>query len=722
MNVQRPTALQPSARVRPPASVRVAFIGAGFVAHLHARALSRLCGLSLAAVVEPDRDRAARFAARFRVPRHYATIEEMLAAERIDRAHVLTPPAEHAEIARRLIERGIHVLVEKPMAASAEACRALVDAQERPGCGWLFVNHNFVYHPAFVRLSDLLRRRVCGPPEAMTCTYALPLRQLETGALHHWMFERPVNLVLEQAVHPFSQIIELAGPVRVLKAMGQAQAPAAQSVPASLTAILDCHAHPVQLHLRFGATFPCWRFSVLCSDGVIEADIVNNRVLMHARGTALEPFDALWSGGRARRAWLYQDARNAWRGLVARLGLSQGDAYFQSMAASIRAFHDGGAERWPLANRAAGASAIVRLCEDVVAAAFGAAAPHPAPRAGKSEGRYETLVIGGTGFIGRHVVKALVDGGKAVGVLARHDRGLPDLFSEARVTLIRGDARQGADLASALRGVRHVINAVPPPVHETWLKTECETRAAISALGEACLAARVERLVHVSSTAALYLGARGARASGATLPDPQADLRASYARAKALAERLLMEMHRAGGLPVCLLRPGIVVGEGGTPFHSGVGLLVNGRHFLGWSDGNVPLPFVLAGDVAAAALSACTAKGAAGRAYILAGDVRMTAKEYVAALAAAMERPLVYHPQSSEWLWLTECAKWLVKRLAGRAAWRPSYRDLRSRAFLAAIDSGDAKRDLTWTPVADRARFVREAIAVHARGGAASLW
>jgi nucleoside-diphosphate-sugar epimerase len=155
------------------------------------------------------------------------------------------------------------------------------------------------------------------------------------------------------------------------------------------------------------------------------------------------------------------------------------------------------------------------------------------------------------------------------------------------------------------------------------------------------------------------------------------------------------------------------VGRGGTPFHTGVGLFVNGRHFLGWNSGHNPLPFVLAADVASAVVAACKMEEIDGRSYNLVGDVRLTAREYVRELSAALGRPFIYHPQSTERLWLTEAGKWLIKRASGRSAWRPTYRDLRSRAFLSEIDADDAKRELGWSPMRDRGRFIAEAIAVH---------
>ena len=115
-----------------------------------------------------------------------------------------------------------------------------------------------------------------------------------------------------------------------------------------------------------------------------------------------------------------------------------------------------------------------------------------------------------------------------------------------------------------------------------------------------------------------------------------------------------------------ILRPGVVVGEGGPPFHGGLGFFNNDQHCIGWNDGRNPLPFVLAEDVATAILLAARADGVEGRCYNLVGDVRPGAREYIAALGVALQRPLRFHPQSPLKLWAAELGKWTIKRAGGR--------------------------------------------------------
>lgn len=224
----------------------------------------------------------------------------------------------------------------------------------------------------------------------------------------------------------------------------------------------------------------------------------------------------------------------------------------------------------------------------------------------------------------------------------------------------------------------------------------------------------VTRLVHVGSIASLYLGPQDAPVTGATPPDPQAAKRGDHARARALCDRMLLEKYHSNGFRVVILRPGLVVGEGGSPFLSGIGSYKNDRHCIGWNDGQNPLPFVLVEDVAEACYRACQAEGIAGRCYNIVGDVRLTARDYTSELASALGRRLRYHPQSPTRLWVEHLAKWAVLRSIGRTIPMPFKHDFLGRGMVADLDCSDAKRELGWTPVADRERFFARAIRVHA--------
>lgn len=694
----------------------VCLVGAGSIAGVHAEALRAIPSVRLAAVVDPNPEAARRLAGAFGATAH-ASIEEALAAGAIGAAHVLVPPDLHHPVAAPLLAAGIPVLLEKPLATSSAECTELLTAAAGSGAT-LGVNQNFVFHPAFARLRRLVERRALGRPGFIDCLYNVPLRQFAARQFGHWMFAEPGNLLLEQAVHPLSQLAVLAGPVRDLAAFAGPPVqinPAMQVFP-TVTATLDCAHLPAQLRLAVGQPFPFWQVTVVCDDGVIVADILGNRVFTHARTRWLEAVDGALSATRSA-AMLARDGI----GNLLGYGLSmlrlrrRSDPFYVSMHASVAAFHaalDTGTR--PEMDGAFGA-ALVETCARIAAAAFPAPPPRRAPAVRTGPAAADVAVLGGTGFIGSATVARLLADGRRVAVMARSVRGLGAVFDHPDVALHRGDIRSQADVAAAIGRAPLVVNLAHGGASGSYAQIRAAMVGGAETVARAVLERQARRLVHVGSIASLYLGPQPAPVTGATPPDPRAEERADYARAKAECDRMLVEMHAREGLKVVILRPGLVVGEGTSPFHSGLGFYNNDQHCIGWNAGRNPLPFVLVDDVAAAIMAALDAPGVEGRAFNLVGDVRPSAREYIALLAAALERPLRFHPKRPASLWAVELGKWAVKRIGGRAAPLPSRRDILSRGLTAAFDCTDAKQALGWQPVADHASFVARAIAVHAR-------
>ncbi len=301
--------------------------------------------------------------------------------------------------------------------------------------------------------------------------------------------------------------------------------------------------------------------------------------------------------------------------------------------------------------------------------------------------------------------------------MARNPRNLPAIFDDPLVRVERGSIGDGAAVARAIAGCRTVVNLAHGGGGGTFEEVRHAMVGGAETVARACRDSLAKRLIHVGSIASLYLGPQRAPVTGRTPPDPREAERGDYARAKVLCDRMLLDLHRREGLPVVILRPGVVVGEGTSPFHSGVGLYNNDQHCIGWNRGRNPLPFVLVEDVAAAILQACDAEGIEGQCYNIVGEVRPSARDYTAMLAAALGRPLRFHPQSATGLWLVDVAKWAVKRAAGRAVAMPAKRDFLSRGMKARFDCTDARNDLGWRGNDDPGVFRERAIKVHAGEG-----
>ena len=691
---------------------KIAIIGAGFIAPAHVEALSRRRDAEVAAIVDPSGAAASALAQRAGRARTFSSIDALLAEAKPDAAHVLTPPPLHAKTAAPLLEAGVDVLVEKPLAATSDECRQLIAAAERSGAA-LGVNHNFMHHPAFARLKRIVRSGRCGKPRRLQMRYAAPLRQLASGQFGHWMFNRPVNLLLEQAVHPLSQIDDLMGGIVDVHARpGPVRRPAdGIELATDWLLELSCGAGVAHLDVALGVSFPSWTISVLCDDGVVEADIWESRVSARRPHASIPVIDA------ARRN-LSQGAASfgaAARGLagfaaeLSRLG-PPSDGFSRSMAASISAFYDALAE----GKRPTGAS-VLRLVETCEKAAAAASVVAPAvTRTPTADATYDVGVIGGTGFIGRRLVKDLVERGARVAVMARNVANLPAVFHQEGVGVFRGSAGDAAAAEAFCARAEKIVNLAHGGGGSSRDAVVANMVAGAEAIARTASEAGAERLIHISSSAALYLGDADETVTMETPPDPQPDERADYACAKIMSDKAAMQTAR---IPTIILRPAVVVGEGGTPFHSALGAYENETHCRGWNDGRNPLPFVLVEDVSSAIIIALDAPvdAAAGKAFNLVGDVRWSARQYTEELARATVRPLKFHGSSVRLLYAEEWLKYAVKKVAGRpGVMAPSMRDLRSRGMVATIDASAEKEILGWRPCADEETFRNRAIRVHA--------
>jgi predicted dehydrogenase len=123
--------------------VKAAVIGVGHLGKHHARILASLPGISLAGVVDIDRDRAAQIAAEHGTTA-FADPREI---DGLQLAVIAAPTESHATIALPLIEAGVHVLVEKPIAQTLAEADSIIAAAKRKGVV-LAVGHSERFNPA----------------------------------------------------------------------------------------------------------------------------------------------------------------------------------------------------------------------------------------------------------------------------------------------------------------------------------------------------------------------------------------------------------------------------------------------------------------------------------------------------------------------------------------------------------------------------------------------
>jgi nucleoside-diphosphate-sugar epimerase len=248
------------------------------------------------------------------------------------------------------------------------------------------------------------------------------------------------------------------------------------------------------------------------------------------------------------------------------------------------------------------------------------------------------VVTGATGFVGPHLVAALVARGRTVRCLVRdaaRGQALAGAGVEVRVGALSdarfvADGLAGAERVFHLAGGGRVSTASDEGLAELRAANVAPLRAVLSAAG----AARVQRIVHFSSISSMgvQLGERVDEDSPCRPCTP-------HEIAKYESEEAALEAWRQDGIPVVVLRPSQIYGPG--DLRSEIPRLVR-LAARGWvplfDGGRGRVPWVYVADVVDAALLAASAEGAAGRTYVVSDADSYVFADVVAVIARSLGR------------------------------------------------------------------------------------
>jgi len=697
-------------------SVDVALVGAGYISDYHLKALRAQPGIRVVAVCDVNEGRAQRWAQGNGIPTAYGDLGKMLASEKLDAVHVLTPPQIHIEPGVQVLEAGVDVLMEKPLAHTTAGCQRLRDAAARTGRA-LGTSHNFLFAEAYERLVEDVRSGRLGQIDQVDIVWNKELGQLKGGPWGAWMLQHPRNILFEVAPHSFAHCMHLVGELDEVSVDARDEV----VLPRGLRFFRRWEIRgwkgntSVRMRFSFIDGFTEHYVHVRGTQGTGHADFENTTYVRQEHTPQLLDIDRYINVTHAARDQMVQATGTLANFVLGKAGVVKvGGPFGLSIARAVERFYatrDAGGRDLDERLGAALAHGAIALGERVAEAAklpepvgapkLTAPAGTPAPK---------VLVIGGTGFIGKVLVRHLRKAGHGVRLLARDPQGLPPDLVALGLDVARGDFTDLDSVRPALEGITHVIHLARGNGN-TWaefLKYDVEpTRK----LAELCAEAKVERFIYSSSIAIYAAGNKGEVINEDTAP-VDAMLRANpYARSKVENERILMELHRDKGLPVVINRPGIVLGTGGNPYHWGIAEWPYTSVCRLYGDGNNPLPIVLVDDTADAMVKMLDAPGIIGKSYNLVAAPSITANEYLDELERRAGIKLKRVPITSLRSYIEAMGKWALKTVGKDPnVTMPSYVEWKGRSFASTLSADKAKQELDWHPVEDRSTLVEVGI------------
>ena len=672
--------------VSAPRTLRVAVVGAGYVATHHLAALSQLDFVDVVGLCDSDIAAAESLAKRFGLlPKIAATLID-LADTAPNVVYVLTPPASHAALAIQAMDMGCHVLVEKPMADSAADCETMLAKAKATGLT-LGVNHSDLFDPVLMRALEAANNGDIGDVLSVDIVRNSEYPPYAGGPLPGQVKQGSYPF-RDLGVHGFYTIEAFLGPIAQAEVrfqsrggdpnLGfdewQAQAQTARGVGRLL---LSWNARPMENRLFVRGT-----------RGTIEVDRFTQVCRIHRTLPGPKFIGILLNAFFGAAKDVFRIPINVLRFASGRLKPSPGIR--TGAVAFARAILHG--ETPPFTGE--DGLRIARLLDPLCV-------EPDRLRLQQLEARYaalppaDALVTGAAGFLGRALVAALRARGKTVRVLVR--RPVAAFRDDAGIQAVIGDLGDPRIVDHAVAGagiVYHVGAAMRGSPRDFEAGTVWGTRNVL----DACIKHSSQRLVYVSSMSVFD---HAGRRDGEVLTEdyrfePHPQLRGAYTQTKLTAERMVADAISKERLPATILRPGQIFGPGAEQVTPNGTIALAGR-WIAIGSGAQTLPLVYRDDVVDALLLAAESPLALGRTFNLVDADSVDRTTY---LRHCKRRP----DTSPNTLWMPQ---WVFMCLAigvellGKALKRDvpltRYR-VRSLRPLTNFDTTAARDVLGWTP------------------------
>lgn len=248
--------------------VRTGVIGVGNMGQHHARIYASLPGSTLIGVADTDQARAAAIATRYDV-RPFFDYQRLL--DEVEAVTVAAPTTLHHQIGMECLRRGVHVLMEKPLAASVVEARAL-DDQAAPAGLVLQVGHVERFNPTFVELVNVLRDHQ---------VLAVEARRLSPFATR----AADVSVVYDLMVHDLDLILNLIdAPVRTIEATGSR---IRSQQPDHALALLSFDTGQVASLAASKITqHKVRQMAITCAEAFVVADLLSRTVMIYRQSAA----------------------------------------------------------------------------------------------------------------------------------------------------------------------------------------------------------------------------------------------------------------------------------------------------------------------------------------------------------------------------------------------------------------------------------------------------
>ncbi|MEJ7597272.1 MAG: NAD-dependent epimerase/dehydratase family protein [Kofleriaceae bacterium] len=589
---------------------RAGMVGAGNICEFHVAAVKKLPGVELVGIADLDQDRAHANAEKWGTTA-FADLDALVAAG-ANVIHVLTPPSSHAKIARAALERGCHVLVEKPVAEDPDEARALGVLATEKGLT-ISVNHSLLYDPQVKRALDSVKAGALGDVVSVDILRGSEYPPYEGGPLPPWYRDAGYPF-RDIGVHCLYLMQELLGPIEGVDAEWRSLGGDPNLAFDEWRALVRCKRGLGQFQLTYNTRPMQSQLIIHGTKGVLRVDLF---AMFHGKRSSTplpKAAERLVNAFADSIQPLIEVPIGVWKFVRKEI------QSYQGLRDLVAEFYRRLAAGEPPPVDVADAAQVVEWVEKVARTAD---REHEARVAEfPLSDSVPFLLTGASGSLGKATLERLLADGHRVRVFVRR---IPSV-SRDNVEYCFGNLGDPEAVDRAVRGAATVIHA-GAAMKGGWPDHKGGTVVGTQNVIDSCLRHNVKQLVHISSMSVIdWAGSagNGSVTERANL-EPRAEERGAYTRAKLEAENLVVAAAKQG-LPVVILRPGQIFGGGINLINGAVARNAGGR-WLVLGDGKLELPLVYIDDVVDAIMAAIDKQLTGGEVFQIIDPEHLTQEE-----------------------------------------------------------------------------------------------
>ncbi|MEM1718911.1 MAG: Gfo/Idh/MocA family oxidoreductase [Thermosphaera sp.] len=255
--------------------LNIAVVGCGHISEEHLKAWKNL-NANIVAVCDTNIYLARSKAEKWKIPRFYEDVSKLIEMEDLDAVSVCTPPNVRLSVIKPIVEKGVHVVVEKPFAMTIEEAKRIVELKDKYGVK-VTVVHNWLFSHIMERVLKYLRKGYVGEIASVEISMYHTSRDPMAADPSHWCHKIPAGRFGENLPHPIYIIRAILGDVSVRHIIGS-KLGSYQWMPIDELKVLleDGKGRLATIHISFNAHRPETILNIVGDKGAIYANLSNN--------------------------------------------------------------------------------------------------------------------------------------------------------------------------------------------------------------------------------------------------------------------------------------------------------------------------------------------------------------------------------------------------------------------------------------------------------------